>query len=1147
MSKIFRIYKEGTETYQDWSVTNGYPYDATARDSIIDPEGATAKKEITSIPSPLARMDLVRDAFRYVCRNKDSEHADTIYHKMVSDTLDVGEIFFNISKLKGEVEIIRWKPAEELERLSSAEPYGNRCLGDVLSKYLASDSESSNFSRLRNIYILNYVHGPELLNIIGATSPLTLFFSNANKLDYVSDSLVFGTHHLFSDDFRPLYERDAEYIYAWFVFRKSVPEFPMLFPEIDDYLNETIRHISDRELKNKILNANGADDSLADVFIGDDRTDAVEVIGYRIKASKGSAFVGSDFEIRSNKVSGIKPLVLPVEQGNRYEDMRYTAALWGNVNKAPAYDDRKIEDRTLPFDGRKQPYLVAADFLEDALIEVPHTMNTRDWYAGVGKNAKELSGAKYSYLLPIKPLWFRYFSADDLKGKVDDFHPAFEFEYTPDGKVKAVLRVPIKGNGRVSYMEYTRVYSNNSENCATGKEYPIIGADFTAMLMPCVRFSDASRAMYVFSLISTDSRDKEFAVDFYNDSTHLTDIPQSLRSKSSELIREQNYGLYGKLFTAISISVNANGKARKGLLVPNLHAAASNRQFSFAVDIGTSYTHIEYASSDNFTPQSFAYDYDAKPYSEVFVPQYKDAGGKTVMWDLLDEQPVIEKDFLPEALGYGRRNMAGAASDFAFPSPTVLSAGRDTPWQRVVMPLGDVNIPLCFGRRRDLPHDKYYFAIKWGDAQSEIYLQKYIECVLMMIRSAVLTWGGNLASTRIVWFYPGSMPDVRRAALERLWKEMFAKYFPAASEPRSLLESISPARYYYTTRADLSEMLNIDIGGGTTDVAFTIDRRPQWVTSFRFAMNDLFSDTIAEQNNRNGIIDYFAGKIRQTLIDAKLNEAVAVMDGEANKRPENMATFLFSLRRSAMTQVLELSQRDFDHILSMDSHFKVVFVVFFTAIIYHVARIFRALHLNIPGHIAFSGNGAYVLNIIFAGNVTGAGEYITHIFEQATGRKAQGRINILGMDGTESPKAVTCKGGLMSLYNNPGQDAAPAEYVLRTASDTFVPRTETYVAINDEYRDGVVAAVDSFLKTALGQWAAETDIQNLCGVSSDSLRTASDYSVRDLQIYFDKCIAKMAGSDRNETIRETAFFYPLKGWLSNLSARIFSNLKMKGL
>ena len=38
MSKIFRIYKEGTETYQDWSVTNGYPYDATARDSIIDPE-----------------------------------------------------------------------------------------------------------------------------------------------------------------------------------------------------------------------------------------------------------------------------------------------------------------------------------------------------------------------------------------------------------------------------------------------------------------------------------------------------------------------------------------------------------------------------------------------------------------------------------------------------------------------------------------------------------------------------------------------------------------------------------------------------------------------------------------------------------------------------------------------------------------------------------------------------------------------------------------------------------------------------------------------------------------------------------------------------------------------------------------------------
>lgn len=68
MSKIFRLYKGGAATYQGWNGNVAYPYNSNARETIEDPDGASAKNEITSIPSPFARIDLVKTAFREVCK-----------------------------------------------------------------------------------------------------------------------------------------------------------------------------------------------------------------------------------------------------------------------------------------------------------------------------------------------------------------------------------------------------------------------------------------------------------------------------------------------------------------------------------------------------------------------------------------------------------------------------------------------------------------------------------------------------------------------------------------------------------------------------------------------------------------------------------------------------------------------------------------------------------------------------------------------------------------------------------------------------------------------------------------------------------------------------------------------------------------------
>ena len=140
-----------------------------------------------------------------------------------------------------------------LRELDSSGIPGHRYLADSLQKYMSSDSKTYNFGKLKNIYLLNYLQGPDELNIIGATSPATLFFSNANDLGYIND-IFFGEDRPFDTKYQPLYKRDFEFVKYFFALRKSIQNFAGLFPEVDTYLTRTFTAINDTEKKNELLN-----------------------------------------------------------------------------------------------------------------------------------------------------------------------------------------------------------------------------------------------------------------------------------------------------------------------------------------------------------------------------------------------------------------------------------------------------------------------------------------------------------------------------------------------------------------------------------------------------------------------------------------------------------------------------------------------------------------------------------------------------------------------------------------------------------------------------------------------------------------------------------------------------------------------------
>lgn len=1127
MSKIFRLYKEGTSTYEDWNNSPTFPYNSASRDTIEDPDGASARHEITSIPSPFARIDLIKTAFKEVCKpDKRTKRADldgnTIFHKMVSDTLDVAEIFFNIDKYNGKVEIIKWDPQLMLSELSNSGIAGHQYLADALDKYMVSDSKTYNFGQLHNLYLLNYVEGPDELNIIGATSPATLFFSNANDLSYVNN-IFFGEDKPFDSDYQPLYKRDFEFIKYLFALRKAIPNFANLFPEIDTYLNATYKAIPDQSKKNQLNNITSvALEDFDSIDVADiNQSDLVEVLGYNLyKKSSRPVNAQSDFVIKST-ISSEEPLVLPIEAGNRYSDLQYTTGKWGKTNKAPFQDtELDLAKRVLPFEGSLHPYLTISDFLEETIIKVPHTLNNTNYFDG----RIHIDKSEIAFLLPITPSFFKYFTVEELRDVMADGKPMFEMKLLAGDSVSVTLRIPIKGAGNVSYIEYTRLYYNNSSADVKNNAGNIAEMKFTGFIMPQVRFNNPEDAIYNISCVQASSSKTEFI--FYKGVEKMLPKASDCRNEDQQsLTKANNYLVKGQNFDYIQVR-NHHGYC--GIIVPIFKQQRNVEQFEFAVDLGTSNTHIEYRKGQE-KPQVFGFSKADRQLCEMFIPQKNEFG---YLEDLQAETALIEKDFIPSEIGSG---------DFKFPTRTVLSCAKTVDWSKTIDPFTLVNLPFTYDKRADLSYNNLKYNIKWGNGEDMRVIESYVRTLMLIIRNKVLLNNGDLSKTKITWFYPISMAPKRLRRLKETWDEAYKEYF-GKGVTINMTESAAPIQYFFKRYSTATSLVNVDIGGGTTDIAFAKDRVISHITSFRFASNALFENSFSDLDSHNGIVDYHKGNILKLLEEKNLSELIRVFNSTNNEQPSNMASFLFGLKDNSLPKAVGINDKaiDFNYLLQEDEDFKIVFIVFYTSIIYHIAQITKALGLDVPRHISFSGNGSKVIRIITTDSKILA-KYTKLVFEKVLGKPYGKELELLGLEKDSNPKDSTCKGGLIGVEE---EDSRDKTIVFKSDCTGIVTNDDTYATISDSYKEKTIKAVKDFFNFVFVEMNNSFNFDKNFGVKVSSFKVAQEAAKKDLATFLDKGITqRREETEANDVIEETFFFYPIKGVLQSMSTEIFNALR----
>ena len=1127
-----------------WYVSKPLGTDQIA--AIRDPQGGQTVKQPTSIPSPFARMDLVRSAFLNLSLKPDL--GGTVNdQRTVSDCFDVGELFFNYDKLKTLVTITPFDVRTDLDRMRNAGNLGHKRLGDALKLFLDQDAAEYNFGAINRLFVLSY-RG----RVVGGTSPKTLFFSSGNDLGWVDVSM--GNDRLFDQSVTPLHQRDIEYQKFWYAIKLFMPDFRARFREVDDYLNRSkallqqqnpamfYEHIESQNGQ-PLLTREKFDSDFDELTTGPG--DVVEVLGFPLRKKKSDARAidtVSDFIIKSDKYVRLnqgkpRPMAL---QNRFFRQFTYVPQAQWNPNTPVPYVARESwrdNQRPLPGQAGNYPWLTVSDLLEPYLVRLPYPTDRGRFFDG----NLQSSASEKGFLLPLKKDFFDFFDVDDLlTGRV-------RLKVTPQaGGVLVTLDIPVTAPNQPGnqFVTFERVYAQaigpqnaTAPNEATN-EGIIIENSFTVNIYPFVRSGSVTvPADYRVQLIESgfDSQNT-YELTYFKQQTNA---PVAAESKHQRTARQQNtdgssvYYVMREEFDYVQTNIRADGRELNGILIPRWQRYdGGSKQFEFSVDFGTTNTHIEY-KVDGGAPRPF----DVAELTPQVATLVNPAQYNPALFELF---LLYDLEFVPPTIGPGRPDN--------FPTRTAIAEPMNLSFNQQTQALADFNIPF-YVERQPAGSNRITTNLKWAKQsdQTERRVEAFLEELLMLVKNKVLTENGNLAQTTVYWFFPASMTPGRVSQLRADWQLLYERYIGgSAGRLREVSESVAPFYYYKqnpTLSASARPVINVDIGGGTSDVVVYERNEPKLLTSFRFAGNAIYGDAFSEYGaaSHNGFVRKYADKI-QTLLDSQSLGNLSdnnrrIMD---TNRSEDIMAFWFSIERS--NDVKAKSMLSFNGMLSKDEDLKVVFVLFYTALLYHIAKLMKHRGIGLPGALTFSGTGSKVLTIISADDAM-LGKLARAIFEKVY-EETYGTSGLTLFYEKRGPKEVTCKGALMQPPNSRPVDTEAISYVYpATFNNEFPMLTHTDLR-KPEVVDSLLKETNAFIDFffALNQQFSFARNLNVSSrslvVAQQELRTHLDTSLMDgIQRKESDLSAEFSGmSDAlGAPIEETLFFYPLIGAINKLA------------
>lgn len=1134
MAKIFNninksLYPaESNLNLSGWEKTIAYDTNRVPHITDTVGSGIALSKMGTSIPTPFARVFLFKTAFEMVNGSADGADDNSAYGKLVSECLDFLEFIY----LYGDaIELKTWNVNGNITALKGSGSKGHKILGKSLENFALNLG-------VKDIYLI-YYNGV----LIGGTSPFTLVYTSPNwqRVKNITNACGLAGNQLFPDYSQPntvatpLYKRDLG-------FRTMLTRYYVAFCDVPGmsatsffkyiYRNQ---NMYDVEMKKYFADITGESPYDVAMFRNDYACVKANMTEIDILGIGGAstlflattapepapdATISEDYKIAATVDNGNvnRPLVL-FEGGITGATYVAGKPLPNGVDIVRNQDE-PLDSRILPGGQNiRYPYLTDTDFLQEKIIKVGYKVDTDNFMTFGIQTA-----GNGDYLLPLRKEIFEYFKPSDF---VDDsVHGlSIKLEELDKETVKVHLTIPVQFKDR-PYIELVHTYYK--DDIVELKNYPNV---FSIGVFPSYRIL-GNAVPNIYSVLVLDAK-KQVTTRYYALKDGKVEVVADVVSKS----RLTNGGRYDELKQTFDIcEVETNGA--KALLLPNfkeITPADGGGDTVVGIDFGTTNTYICFSTDGGGDPKSLEITRDDMQVLMLnkinldkgnFGDDYRNS-----MYMMSPYITSLDREFVPLLLG--------DQSNVAYPFRTVTCETFDPQngFDKIANPqlFADINIGFNFLKELvDLPKEKYNTNIKWdieeGNTNEPLTVKQnrvraFCYQNAWMIKNKLMLLQDPRTSFTVFITFPYTMKRTVRNEIAGYWEEAFDKIMGRGNVViERVTESIAP--YYSIISNDgnfTDNALNIDIGGGTTDMLFAdVENKKFFYTSSKFAGDDIWGDGKHLVNNNqkdNGFVKDFETKLA--------SHSLLVSDD----RSKGYEQYKSLVKKSAdlMSYIFRYEDefKYTGYIRQSKDKLMPVLCVHLGAILYHVAQVLTERHITIPSTIKFSGMGAKYIHII-SDNESDVQDIVKMLLsafmESLSGDKCKMPRNFK-VSFQNNAKEVTAQGAMLlnhnSLQNIRDYDKEP---LCVFGIDKEIGDELEYEDV-PKYKNDVLKSYDKFLDAFVRDKKITRFFKEEFGI------IFTDELVNKLENEASQSFDLMSRNTNADYVSETMFFWPLKNGL----------------
>lgn len=771
------------------------------------------------------------------------------------------------------------------------------------------------------------------------------------------------------------------------------------------------------------------------------------------------------------------------------------------------------------------------DYFEKYLVRINYKINDEFFHTPLQHSKSEKS---YDYILPITPLLFEEIGTTDVSKIV-----------SISEKDKDTVEISLQLSGSKISKRY---HTNNIFGGHEGQLIDLVDSHsiklnvgifpFLKMipLTPDINYNDFYKVAFILQDDSNMRTNKDFHLKFGKngrliENGNVYNVTREERTLESDQtgVGSTYYSL-NTVFDFIQIQFdNLTAHPVRGIIVPRWRECTlgSNR-IDYSIDFGTTTTFIAYNDDHTLQKEPRPFEIDETESQVVMLNKplkrreeftAEDCFEKSIR-DFEESVAVQKQEFLPSIL---------TKAKYKFPIRTVLFQKKSVPDINRKL-FSNANIAFTYQREPNLVthlNQEYISDLKWNIKTNDSYKTStkiYLEELFYLLRTKTLLHNGDPRKSKITWFSPLSLTPSAKKDYAEIWEELFMKIFKSnnKSQINNLTESEAPYYFLYKQASinNLSSVLTLDIGGGSTDIMLFQENTPRIGTSVHFGANVLWGNGFNDfkTDRSNGIFNSIKQKIT-----ANLSTSIALADYNenvmANYGSDEIINF-WLINKDVSGVVDELKTEAF----------KLSYLIHLSSLVFHAVSMLKVNGYQAPSCIIFSGNGSKYVDLIQSGAYIEkiCGYFTRAIFKNSALADPQVILP------EENRKEATCYGGLYRPT-----DAKQYKAINYLGFEDNLAEFSKYIDI-DTKRDFVMSNVNSSFTNFLELFFKMNDEEDLSfrihfGIER-KLQAIKDFlnakSLENLNMGYDKRRNTVDGQD---VISDSLFFYPLVGLIFKLN------------